>query len=182
MFERLGVPITFALEPGVIQRAFLARAAAAHPDAGGDDVDEAGDAQGMAELNAARAALADPERRANLVVEALGGPSAAEDKSLPEGYLMDVMDLRQQIEADLTRTAGSRLDAGTGWQELARARRREHERAVGRELDEAARQPEGSQARRAALAAARRELNAWRYTERVMERLDAHESGGPMPR
>lgn len=106
----------------------------------------------MAELNEAKRVLEDPERRANALLAKLGGPSKEEDRSLPEGFLMEMMEVREQMEED-----GA---AGRGkWEEWAKERR-------GEAIEEV-----GAMFRERRLAEVRRRLNAWRYIERMMEQL-----------
>lgn len=162
-FDMLGLEPRFDLNAADLQRAFLALSASAHPDrAGGDEVRAAA-------LNAARQALADPEQRANALLARLGGPAKEADRSLPEGFLAAMMDARERLE-----DARARGDAGAvdGWLAWAEERRSGHVRAVGALF---AACPVDT-------AAVRRELNAWRYIERMIEQIEGADplgAGGP---
>lgn len=167
-FQILGLEPTFHLNGGVLQRAYLKRIAALHPDhAGGtevpgDAVD--GEEADSAMLNRARRELEDPERRAGALLSALGGPAKEADKSLPDGFLMEIMETREAVEAASTAQERAR------WRSWAAERRGAYTATVAKMFDEAM-QASGVQ-RATTLAAIRRELNAWRYIERLIEQLD----------
>ena len=161
-FATLGVPRSFALEPAMLQRAYLRASAKRHPDLAGD---LAGDESiNSAAINAARDLLADPERRAGVLLALLGGPGAGEDASLPDGFLMEILEVREEVESargDATATAE--------WESWADARRAEYIERVGSMFESV----EGDASADAQeLRAIRQELNAWRYIERLIEQLD----------
>lgn len=160
-FARLGLEPRFDLDGAAIDRAYARRAAALHPDLA--DPERADDAtRESALLNDARAALADPERRAIALLALLGGPAASDDRSLPEGFLMEMMDVRQRAEAECADPAGhARWQA---WADQRRAERIDQVRALFAGLSDP---PDP-----AALAEIRETLNAWRYVERMIEQLD----------
>lgn len=154
-FDILGLPVRMDLQPDQVERAYLRRAAGAHPDAAG-----AGDDSASAELNAARSDLIDPETRANLVLARLGGPNKEQDRSLPEGFLAFIMERREALDECLA--SGDRAGRAEfeAWVRAERARYASELAAVlGDTPDEDARR------------GARRLLNAWRYIERFAEQL-----------
>lgn len=158
-FAVLGQARRFDLTDLQIEGAFLARLGGVHPDVAGE-----GASMDAALLMEARATLADPERRAVALLALLGGPSASEDTSLPDGFLMEMLELREQIEAELDGT-----DTGAArsrWASFGDERRRGHIARV------AALFAGLGPSRAGALASVREELNAWRYTERLIEQLD----------
>lgn len=168
-FDILGVPARFDLDAAAVQRAFLARSAEVHPDR------TAGDEELAAELNAARQTLNDPERRANALLARLGGPSKEADRSLPDGFLMGMMSLREQAEA----ASGDPAQL-EHWMDEAERRRRAHIETTGAAF--AAIQRAGSAPSTPSLRDIRRELNAWRYIERMIEQLQSSDGGrGPGP-
>lgn len=177
VFALLGLPRTFELELKDIRRAHLAAVARSHPDAGRDaDADaldaagsvggEGGDEAGA--INMAKQVLMDPERRADVLLVLMGGPSKDADKSLPPGYLMEMMQTREQIDAATT------PEAKRHWREWAAQRRAEHIQRV-RDLFRRATPHQGSTPQPAVLKDIRLELNAWRYIERLVEQLDGRE-------
>ncbi|MCC6322487.1 MAG: hypothetical protein IT438_13740 [Phycisphaerales bacterium] len=150
-FSVLGLKRVFDLSSAEIERAYLARVAS--PPAAAD-----GDGPG-ADLNRARRELKDPESRANALLGLLGGPAKEQDRSLPDGFLMEMMAVRERMESE-----GE--PARTGWEEWGEARREELRSATAdlfRQLDGA---PSPATDR---LRAIRRQLNAWRYIERMLE-------------
>ncbi|GJQ30393.1 MAG: hypothetical protein HBSAPP03_22770 [Phycisphaerae bacterium] len=152
-FAILGVEARFDLSRAEIERAYLARTAATHPDRTNDENEPA------AVLNNARELLHDSERRAVALLRLLGGPEPEADKSLPPGFLMTMMEAREAMEAEL-HTAGR--EAAVRWRAWAKAQRAEIETRVAAMFREA----------NPPLAAIRRELNAWRYIERLAEQIE----------
>lgn len=167
-FNLLGLPPSFDLDADLLQRRFLSRAAALHPDLAGagsppDEPDSAD--QRAAALNDARATLADPEKRAIALLALLGGPAADQDKSLPPGFLIEMMEVREQVE----RAVGARDPAlMRTWQDWARDRRAEFIAAVAALFRDALAAKDPSHAE---LTQIRQHLNAWRYIERLREQL-----------
>ncbi len=158
-FAVLGLDRRFDLDEASIEAAFLQRVARAHPDLAGEDA-----SLDAAALTEARAELTDPERRASVLLGLLGGASASEDDSLPDGFLMEIMELRAEVEEDLGRGGDA---ARERWESFANERRAAHIRTVGSLFSALGDEPGAD-----ALKALRTELNAWRYTERLIEQLD----------
>lgn len=157
LFDLLGLPPTFDLDSAELQRAYLSRSAAIHPDLAAGD---AAAARRAAALNQAKRTLEDPERRANALLARLGGPSKEQDRSLPPGFLMEIMEVREEIES-----GGRNEPKRAKWEAWAAQRREEHIRLIS---DLFGRKPVDV----AGLAAIRTQLNAWRYIERLIEQLD----------
>lgn len=160
-FDILGLAPRFDLTPGEIQRAYLALAAAAHPDRGSDGGGEDGTS---AKLNAAKQQVDDLEQRAALLLARLGGPSKEADRSLPNGFLMQMMEVRESVDA--AQSSGDRAGVSK-WLDWAEAARDGHLAAVGRAFAALSTPPTTPE-----LAAVRRELNAWRYIERMLEQIE----------
>ena len=93
-FALLQLPSTFTLSSDALDLAWMRASATAHPNAGGS-VDHA------AQLNEARELLANSESRANLRLDMLGGPGADQDQRLPDGFLMEMLELRERIDAEI---------------------------------------------------------------------------------
>ncbi|MEQ8769822.1 MAG: DnaJ domain-containing protein [Phycisphaerales bacterium] len=161
-FTLLGIDPGFDLDRAAIDRAYRARAASIHPDLA--DPETAADAAGAsARLNDARATLADPERRANALLAVLGGPAASDDRSLPDGFLMEMMDVRQRAEAECVTKEGH-----AEWDRWAAERRDASISDVSELFELALSEGPGSPT----LSEIRQVLNAWRYIERMIEQLD----------
>jgi len=150
-FAILELDRRFDLTAAEIERAYLARAVGLHPD-----TDAAHDEACAADLNRARQDLKDPETRGNILLALLGGPAKETDRSLPNGFLMQMMEIRGEMES------GTDQHKWSAWGEDQRA---QHEREVGALFEKVvARDPDG-----AMLKAIRTRLNAWRYIERMLE-------------
>lgn len=162
-FALLGLPRRYDLDKHSLDRAYLARSAALHPDLAGDaDPDTLDHA---AALNRARETLQDPERRAIALWKLLGGGSTStDDKALPPGFLMQVMEWREELEAAYARRDAASL---AEFERLAEQRRAEHQRAIAALFAQAQTAPASA----ALLQKIKLELNAWRYTERLLEQL-----------
>ena len=154
----LGIPPRYDLDRAAVERAYLARAAALHPDVAGDDDDAP---LQSAILNKAKRVLLDDERRADALLALLGGPPKEQNKSLPPGFLMEIMETREAIEAAVA--SGDQAEREK-WQRWAREQRLSYRDQVAK-LFEA-----GSDADN--LGQVRTQLNAWRYIERLIEQLD----------
>jgi curved DNA-binding protein CbpA len=161
-FELLGLPPTFELDAESLRRTVRRRIAARHPDRISDPLlrDEA--ERDVARLNAARTLLEDDERRANLLLDRLGGPSAADDRSLPPTFLIEILQVREDMEQAL---AGGDPAERTRVESWARSERTRLKSSVG---DLLSRMADGESLG----AEIRTELNVWRYIERMIEQLD----------
>jgi molecular chaperone HscB len=162
-FSVLGLPRRYDLDRVQIERAYLARAAVAHPDHANTSDDPAAPdpGQAAADLNLARETLLNPESRAEALLSLLKGPGKDQDRSLPSGFLMDLMGARESIDAAIQ--AGDRV--GVEAHLTAAAARRD------RHIAEVARLFAGVASDRDSLVHIRRELNAWRYIERLIEQV-----------
>lgn len=149
-FAILGLPRRFDLTDAAVRRAFLTKVQSAHPDAGGDQ--DIG-----ADLTKARDTLLNPESRADALLLLLGGPAKDADKSLPPGFLMDIMQTREALDAALASNNAAELERLKGW---AHAERQNYIQST------AASFASGD------LKNTRTTLNAWRYIERMIEQMD----------
>ena len=153
--------MTFDLDAAAVERAYLGRLRLAHPDAGG-----LGDAGGVdaAGLNQARVALLDGEQRANALLKALGGPAASTCKDLPDGFLMEMMTRREEIEEQIAQGGSA---SRTNWESWARDERTQYTESAAALFSELGETPDPVK-----LTQTRILLNAWRYIERLIEQLD----------
>jgi molecular chaperone HscB len=99
-FTRLGVPRRFAIDAAELERHYLARSRAVHPDyhAGGPTADLAASLELSAALNEAYSTLRDPFSRAEYLLTLEGGPSAADQKQMPPAFLAEMLEAREQVE------------------------------------------------------------------------------------
>ena len=100
-FHRLGLPRRFAVDAGELERAYLARSRAAHPDyhLAGSSADLNASLELSAALNEAYNTLRDPFARAEHLLALEGGPTAAEHKQVPPAFLAEMLDAREEVEA-----------------------------------------------------------------------------------
>lgn len=163
-FDLLRLEPRFDLDPARVERAYLAQAAACHPDTAGSDPEAAAEAaRQSALLNQARSALLDPERRARALLSRLGGPPG-EPNELPEGFLAEIMETRMAIEQAIAEDDQDELDRWRAW---GRERRRETMDRVSALFEAAGAADPADRAE--ALGEVQRRLNAWRYIERMLE-------------
>jgi len=156
-FDVLGLAPTFDIEPGLIRSTYLEEMARIHPDlARGDD--EA--ARRAARLNQAREVLDNPETRAGALLRRLGGAEKDADKSLPPGFLMDMMQTREAIEESVP-------EERPRWHAWAAKEREGYIARLSQHFKAAMPDPSPEH-----LGEIRRELNAWRYIERLIEQVD----------
>jgi molecular chaperone HscB len=99
-FSRLGLPRRFSLDPAELERQYLARSRAIHPDyhLGGAAANLAASLELSAALNEAYTTLRDPFSRADYLLALEGGPTAAEQKQMPPAFLAEMLEAREQIE------------------------------------------------------------------------------------
>ncbi|MDX2116254.1 MAG: hypothetical protein SFZ24_11645 [Planctomycetota bacterium] len=164
-FALLQLPRTYAIDRAALTRAWLTATARLHPDRP-DAPDDA--ARALAVINLARAELEDDERRAAALLALSGGPSKETDQSLPGGFLVEMLETREQAEWDIQNEGDA---ARTRWGEWAEQRRAAHRATVTDLFSRHADAPPDSPAAAAILRDIRRELNAWRYIERMLEEL-----------
>ena len=99
-FQRLGLPRRFSVDLEQIEREYLARSREIHPDfhSGATASQQAASLDATARLNEAYLALRDPIRRGEYLLQLLGGPKPQDEKNLDQLFLMEMMELREQIE------------------------------------------------------------------------------------
>jgi molecular chaperone HscB len=156
-FKILGLHRTFDLTPDQIERAYLRLVATAHPDRG-----QSASPADSSDLNRARQTLLNPERRANALLECLGGPTTS--KSLPDGFLVEIMEIREAVEEAV---ASRDPRARERWEVWAEQERQRYVHEVSAAFGALTDPPDP-----AMLADIKTMLNAWRYVERLIEQLD----------
>ncbi|MGE0707851.1 MAG: Fe-S protein assembly co-chaperone HscB [Planctomycetota bacterium] len=100
-FARFGLAPAFALDEAELERRYLDLSRRLHPDR----ALRRGAAQQTralllsSALNEAYQVLRDPRRRAEALLRLEGGKSADEDKRTPAGFLIEQLELREEVEA-----------------------------------------------------------------------------------
>jgi molecular chaperone HscB len=167
-FETFGLEMSYPLDAAREQKRLLALSRALHPDfhATASAVRRQRAEDSTALLNAAHAVLADDVRRADWLVRALGGPREDEERTMPAGFLQEVLEWNEAIAEARSAAPGSPERAALA----PLAERLRAERA--RELQDVRERLEPLPERGApALRKARQALNALRYLDRVLAEL-----------
>jgi len=159
-FDALGLPVRFRLDAQELRRAWMRRISQAHPDAVGS-VGEGTYA------NDAFRVLADPITRAQAVLVRLNAP-AGDDRAMPDGFLVAMMELREQADA-----AFGDANAVAVLRKHAQGLRADAIERIAQCFESAGGPPIAA----SAAQAIRVELNKLRAFDRMLEQLD-REAGG----
>jgi molecular chaperone HscB len=167
-FARLGLPRRFALDAAELERRYLARSRAVHPDyhAAGASADLSASLELSAGLNEAYNTLRDPFARAEYLLTLSGGPTAQQEKNLDPSFLAEMMEYRERIEA--AAAGGDDADSIRG---DLRERENDHESRVAGEFDLIERLPDGHPDRPRHLLNVRRSLNALKTIRSLLRNL-----------
>lgn len=159
-FDALGLPPVFRLNVQDLRRAWMRRISQVHPDAAGS-VGEGTYA------NDALRVLTDPIGRAQALLARLNAP-AGDDRAVPDGFLMEMMELREQAD-----TASGDASAVASLRSKAQGLREATIERIAVHFDSS----DGESLAAAAAQAIRVELNVLRAFDRMLEQLD-REAGG----
>jgi molecular chaperone HscB len=116
-FQRLGLPRRFSVDPGELERAYLVRSRAVHPDfhLAGPSGELSASLELSAAVNEAYNTLRDPFARAEYLLKLEGGPSASDHKQMPQAFLAEMLEAREATElARGNADEVARLDADFG--------------------------------------------------------------------
>ena len=141
----------------------MRRAARLHPDRATDPVTAAEQARELALVNEASGVLLDDIARAEILLAMHGGPGPSEDRTLPEGFLESILATRMELEEALDSGDRQGRERLADW---ARSEWSERRAAVASILDRD-RPPMADD-----LLVVRRELNRWRYSQRMLEQIE----------
>lgn len=97
-FAVLDVPRRYDLDRRTVESAHLRLLAALHPDRIADPIRRAEAVSATADANEARDILLDDERRAETLLTLLGGAPHDSERSLPPGFLVEVLELREKLD------------------------------------------------------------------------------------
>ena len=99
-FEALGLSPSYVVDRDALRKRMLQLSRRMHPDFhGGRSAEVRARAErNTAEVNAAHEILADDFRRADWLVESLGGPGEDQERQLPRAFLMEVLEWNETVE------------------------------------------------------------------------------------
>lgn len=156
-FSVLGLPQTMQLSRSLIDAAYFARVSDLHPDASVERIEGGEESEAaMAVLNHARATLADAEKRAEALLIAQNPRMARTDVPLEPLFLMEIMEVREAVDDAVDSGDAAAIERWRGWVDSQRG---EMVQATSKAFEDANHQR------------VRSLLNAWRYIERLSERL-----------
>ncbi len=169
-FGVLGLDPAFEVELAELNRRLLRFSRKTHPDYFGtaDAETRARAEHNSALLNAAFELLVDPFRRADHLVESLGGPSEKDERQMPQAFLMEVLEWNEALEeARASAPASDQRGTLAGLEQELVARRETTMSAVAEGLEPLPARGSSS------LTELRRHLNAVRYLDRALRELRA---------
>ena len=101
-FATLALPRAYAVDPALLERRVVEFGRDLHPDrSGGDAATRTRAVLAAAQVNEAYTVLRDDTRRGEYLLKLEGGPGAADDKSVPDGFLERMLDERMELEEAL---------------------------------------------------------------------------------
>lgn len=159
-FATLGIARRFTIDEQALRQAFVQASSEQHPDRFVDPIEQADAVEKMSHLTDSYRILSDPELRAKALLR-LSGLALAEDKDkLPPALLMEVMDVREDMESAIASDDQEELERLGKW---ATNQRDAYLQKIGSLLDGAL---DADKAK-----AVRVELNALRYMQRMLEQM-----------
>ncbi len=173
-FERLGLARRFALDPAEVERNYLARSRALHPDyhqlAAGSE--QRASLELTAALNEAYATLRQPFRRAEYMLALEGGPTAAEHKEMAAEFLEEMLELRLEIE-ELRESGPTESPARAAMARRLTERGDRLAAEIGELFTKLEAMPPKDGRRRDVVVLLRKALNASKYVEGLLRDLRA---------
>jgi molecular chaperone HscB len=169
-FELFGLPRGYALDAAELKRRLLRFSRLTHPDFFGSKpaAERERAERNTALLNRAHGVLADPPSRADWLVTHGGGPSEADERAMPQAFLMEVLEWNEAVDA--ARDAAPRAPERAALDGLERTLRDERTCALARIA--ALLEPLPARGA-AAYTQARKELNALRYLDKTLSDIAA---------
>lgn len=159
-FAIFGIERRFSIDEHALRQAFFKASAKQHPDRFVDPIEQADAVEAMSKLTDSYRVLSDPELRARTLL-ALSGLELPEDKDrLPPDLLMEVLEVREEMEDAVSSNNVAELDRLRAW---ANNQREMYLNKLGKLLDDELDAGKASQVRL--------ELNALRYMQRMLEQM-----------
>jgi molecular chaperone HscB len=114
-FDLLGVPPQFDLDATDLRQRYLAASAKTHPDRFTDPLEQAEAAERASAINAAYRTLSDPAQRAKALLMRRGVWADLDSAQLPPALLMEVMEVREELEEALAAGDQPTIDRLRQW-------------------------------------------------------------------
>jgi molecular chaperone HscB len=173
-FERLGVPRRFDLNADEVERNYLERSRALHPDFHqlAATAEQRASMELTAALNEAYATLRQPFRRAEYLLALERGPSASEHKEMAPAFLEEMLELRMEIE-ELREASAADSPARTALSQALRGRLAGLQADLMATFAKFEAMSAGAAERRVLLIAVRQLLNSAKYVEGLLRDLRA---------
>lgn len=165
-FEILGLPVSFDVDASQLQRKLAQLAAEHHPDRFVDPLDQADAADRLSAINQAHRQIRDPLSRAQVMLKLLGKGVTLDEKALPPTLLMEMMEIREEMEEAIASSDQPTLDRLRQW---ASDQQTEHLQQLSSLLSQAQTTDGPEQAR--LIQQAQIELNTLRYFARMLEQM-----------
>ena len=159
-FALFDTPKQFSIDEQELRQRFLKASAQMHPDRFPDPIEQAEAVDQMSRLTDAYRVLCDPESRARALLRLSGHETDSDKDKLPPDLLMDVMEVREEMEAAIEASNRGELDRLRTW---ANGQRDRYLKQLSTLLDGELDPKKASKARL--------ELNALRYMERMLEQM-----------
>lgn len=160
-FETLGIERRFVIDEDDLRRRFLKASAEMHPDRFPDPIEQADAVEKMSRVTDAYRLLCDPESRARELLRLSGLEEENNKDKLPPDLLMEVMEVREEMEAAIEASNRDALDRLRAW---ATDQRRQYLGQIAALLDDGPLDP-------AKAGQTRLALNALRYMQRMLEQM-----------
>ncbi len=160
-FDLLGMEKRFDLDESDMHRRFLLASAEVHPDRSTDPEEQLELARQSARLNQAYQTLKQPESRAAALLQAIGNPTIAQHNDLPDGFLQQMLLIREDMEEAQSSQNQTKLDKLDRWAKTERKQYLDRVAELFNHMDADGTTHE-----------IRLQLNALRYIDRMIEQLD----------
>lgn len=159
-FAMFGLPRHFSIDEQAMRQAFLRASAEQHPDRFVDPIEQAEAVEKMSHLTDSYRVLSDPELRAKALLALSGLELPADKDKLPPDLLMEVMEVREEMEQAIESDNRAELDRLRQW---AQEEREHYLSQLGKILE--------SELDTHSAKQARLQLNALRYMQRMLEQM-----------
>ena len=167
-FELLNLPVSFDVDQKLLHKRMIELAAANHPDRFDDPLDQADAAEQSAAINQAYRQLKSPQSQAQLLLDILGQGTSRDEKALPPNLLMEMMEIREEMEEAIDSDDQTTLDRLRTWAQEQQATYLE---SLTTQLSQA--QVGEGQPKPEIIQTAQISLNCLRYMDRMLEQMPA---------